>query len=425
MSTTTPTGTLRVIVHRGTNEIGGSCIEVASATTRIILDCGWPLDGGDESEPPAVPGLFAPGSKPAAVLLSHAHPDHTGFIRKVPASVPIYATVDTSKIMLVGSCYARGVKLPEDRFAEVPVPKGSGSCKPFQIGDLTVTAYPVDHSAYGAVGFLVEHGGRKVFYTGDLRFHGRKLGMSQRIVRELRGKLDLLVTEGTNVGRAQTGLSEEASVERTAVTLSRSHPSLVTVSFSPQNLDRFVSFFKAAQQAGRTFVCDHYMAAVLYMVNRSSFPRPKADSNLRVYFPKRRKVIEKFEKHSRAAAITLDEILAAPDKFMMLVRPSMIAQDFGSSLPANTLLLYGMWGGYRKKDDWLKAEAMLAAKYGAIHECHASGHAHENDLFGFIDKLASAAILPIHTVAAAEFKKYFGVKCVTETIFSLAAHESL
>jgi glyoxylase-like metal-dependent hydrolase (beta-lactamase superfamily II) len=91
MNTSAPTGTLRVTVHRGTNEIGASCIEVASATTRIILDCGWPLDGGDESEPPPVPGLFAPGSKPDAVLLSHSHPDHTGFIGKIPIGVPIYA----------------------------------------------------------------------------------------------------------------------------------------------------------------------------------------------------------------------------------------------------------------------------------------------------------------------------------------------
>lgn len=209
MNVTDPIGRLRVIVHRGTNEIGGSCIEVASATTRIILDCGWPLDGGDKSEPPSVPGLFAPGTKPTALLLSHAHPDHTGFIGKIPAGVPIYATMDTSKIMFVGSVYARGVKLLPERFREAPVPQAAGSCRPFQIGDLTVTAYPVDHSAYGAVGFLVEHGGRRVFYTGDLRFHGRKAGMSRRIVRDLRGKIDLLITEGTNVGCPSVGLSDE------------------------------------------------------------------------------------------------------------------------------------------------------------------------------------------------------------------------
>lgn len=410
---------MKVIVHSGGDQIGASCIEVSSATTRIILDCGWPLDGDDKSKPPPVPGLFTPGSKPAAVLLSHAHPDHTGFIKKTPADIPIYATKDTSKIMHVGSCYARGVKIPEDRFAEVSVPTGSGSCQPFQLGDLTVTAYPVDHSAYGAVGFLVEHGGKRVFYTGDLRFHGRKAGMSRRIVRELRGKIDLLVTEGTNVGRPQTGLRHEETVEQTAVSLSRSHPSLIAVSFSPQNLDRFVSFFRAAQQAGRTFVCDHYMAAVLYMVNRSSFPRPKADGDLRVYFPKRRKVIEKFEKHSRAAAITLDEILAAPHKFMMLVRPNMMLNDLRGKLPHGSRLLYGMWSGYRAKSDWRQTEQILASSEGELIECHASGHAHGNDLFGFIDELDPLRIRPVHTDAMAAFTRRFGVKCVTQSGFLL------
>ncbi|MGI8435687.1 MAG: MBL fold metallo-hydrolase [Chthoniobacterales bacterium] len=388
---------MKVIVHSGGDQIGASCLEVSSASTRIILDCGWPLDGGDESEPPPVPGLFAPGRKPSAVFLSHAHPDHTGFIRRIPAGVPIYATADTSKIMLVGSCYARGVALPRDAFRKVPVPKQAGSCTPFQVGDLTVTAYPVDHSAYGAVAFLIENGGRRVFYTGDLRFHGRKSGMSQRIVGELRERIDLLVTEGTNVGRMQSGLQSETTVEKTAAALSRSHSSLVAVSFSPQNLDRFVSFFRAALESSRTFVCDHYMAAVLHMVNRPSFPEPKPKSDLRVYFPKRRKIIEKFEKHSRTAAITMDEVLGAPHKFMMLVRPTMLASDFGGRIPEKTLLLYGMWSGYRTKKEWLAAEALLTTRQGAIQACHASGHAHPDQLFDFINALAPRKVLPVHT----------------------------
>ncbi|MEI6358016.1 MAG: MBL fold metallo-hydrolase, partial [Verrucomicrobiota bacterium] len=41
-----------------------------------------------------------PGDAPDAVLLTHAHPDHTGFITEMPPEVPIYATVGTSKMML-------------------------------------------------------------------------------------------------------------------------------------------------------------------------------------------------------------------------------------------------------------------------------------------------------------------------------------
>src|ERR1017187_4794610 len=78
---------LNVIIHRGAVEIVGSCIEVASDRTRLVFDCGWPLEGEGTVAPPPVPGLFAPGHAPQAVFLTHAHPDHTGFIEQMPGDV--------------------------------------------------------------------------------------------------------------------------------------------------------------------------------------------------------------------------------------------------------------------------------------------------------------------------------------------------
>lgn len=423
MSTTTPTGTLRVIVHRGTNEIGGSCIEVASATTRIILDCGWPLDGGDESEPPAVPGLFAPGSKPDAVLLSHAHPDHTGFIRKVPAGVPIYATVDTSKIMKVGSIYAGGVELPRDQFQPVNVPRSwRDPVRNFLIGDLQITAYPVDHSSPGAVGYLVEYAGKRIFYTGDLRFHGRKAGMHERILKDLRGNLDLLITEGTNVGREQSGLPSEEEVENRAVELCRG-ASLMMVAYSPQNLDRFVSFFRAAVRAGRTFVCDHYQAAVLLQLNKPKLP--KLGEELRVYLPRIRASLVAYESRLGDSTISLDVILATPARFMMLVRQNILENDLDGKVPNGSRLLYGMWPGYRKDPKWQKTEQMLASAGCELIACHASGHAHEKGLLGFIDELNPFRIRPVHTEAMVTFISRFGGKCVTQSDFFVEARRAL
>jgi ribonuclease J len=37
-------------IHRGTKEIGGSCVEVSTANTRILLDFGMPLVNKDRSE---------------------------------------------------------------------------------------------------------------------------------------------------------------------------------------------------------------------------------------------------------------------------------------------------------------------------------------------------------------------------------------
>jgi Cft2 family RNA processing exonuclease len=36
---------MRACIHRGTKEIGGTCVELESQGKRIVLDVGLPLDG--------------------------------------------------------------------------------------------------------------------------------------------------------------------------------------------------------------------------------------------------------------------------------------------------------------------------------------------------------------------------------------------
>jgi ribonuclease J len=290
----------------------------------------------------------------------------------------------------------------------VPIPKQRESSRVFPIGVLKVTAYPVDHSAYDAVAYLVEHEGKRVLYTGDLRLHGRKPGMAQRIVREVRGKLDLLITEGTNVGRVETGLRSEAEVEKHACEVVQSSKSLVLVAFSPQNIDRFVSFFKAAVKSGRTFVGDHYLAAVLHLLSLPSLPTL---SDLRFYLPERRTRIVKLERLV-PHPITRDEILANPQRYVMLTRPSML-RDFSGALPPESRLLYGMWKGYRERAEWVEAEKAIAASAGEVIPCHTSGHAHASDLFSFIAAIDPIRLLPVHTTAHDQFTNRFPKSCLS------------
>ena len=78
---------MNITIHSGGDCIGAACLEVASSKTRIVLDCGWPLEEEAERVPPRVPGLFGPGTPPDAVLLSHSHLDHTGFIAELGVKV--------------------------------------------------------------------------------------------------------------------------------------------------------------------------------------------------------------------------------------------------------------------------------------------------------------------------------------------------
>jgi ribonuclease J len=50
---------MRVRIHRGAHEVGGTCIEVESSGSRIVLDVGRPLDAlRDDFIPlPEVTGL--------------------------------------------------------------------------------------------------------------------------------------------------------------------------------------------------------------------------------------------------------------------------------------------------------------------------------------------------------------------------------
>ena len=48
---------MEVIIHRGQNQIGGNIVEIASASTRILLDVGLELDT-EEIVLPAIDGLF-------------------------------------------------------------------------------------------------------------------------------------------------------------------------------------------------------------------------------------------------------------------------------------------------------------------------------------------------------------------------------
>ena len=34
---------MKIIIHRGTHEIGGSCVEIQSKKSRILIDIGIPL----------------------------------------------------------------------------------------------------------------------------------------------------------------------------------------------------------------------------------------------------------------------------------------------------------------------------------------------------------------------------------------------
>ena len=110
---------MKITIHRGTHEIGGSCVELRTQKTRILVDFGIPLVSS-QGEPfdaktlegksieelkeqkllPDIKGLYKNEEKSVdAILISHSHLDHYGLLNYVHPDIPVYLS-EGAKILI-------------------------------------------------------------------------------------------------------------------------------------------------------------------------------------------------------------------------------------------------------------------------------------------------------------------------------------
>ena len=80
--------------------------------------------------------------------------------------------------------------------------------------------------------------------------------------------------EGTTLGRAEQDIVKEEDLEKEFVKIFKSDK-LPLVQFSPQNIDRFVTVFRACKRTGKTLVIDPYTAYVLEVYSSMSDSIPQ------------------------------------------------------------------------------------------------------------------------------------------------------
>jgi ribonuclease J len=233
---------MKVTIHKGSHEIGGTCIQLSSGKTSILLDAGLPLSA--DSRPVDLSRLTVD-----ALLVSHPHQDHFGLMASLPPGRDRYA-------------------LDFHDFS---------AWQPFTIGEFTITPYLVDHSATDAYAFFIEAEGKRPFYSGDLRSHGRKGQLFDNLIKRPIRDIDILFLEGTMLHRDNDLFPDETAVENTIFQTIQQQKNISFLLSSSQNIDRIVSAYLACKHAGKLLVIDIYTAWVLEQLRQISKSTPTMD----------------------------------------------------------------------------------------------------------------------------------------------------
>lgn len=403
---------MRVRIHRGADEIGGNCIEVAAEDgSRIVLDVGRPLsaDWNDDVAVPPVAGFATPDPSLLAIVVSHPHLDHYGLVAAVPSEVPIYMGREAASLLGAASFFSPvSAALRPAGFLEDGVP--------ISLGPFTLTPRLNDHSAFDAYSLLIDADGKRVFYTGDIRAHGRKAALFERLVTGPPADVDVLMMEGTHVrpddNHDAVTFDTEAELEDQFVELCRETRGAVAVFGSAQNLDRLVSVYRAARRSSREFVIDLYGATVA-AATRSTIPQP-GFSGLRVFVPQRQRVrVKQAQEFWRTAEIKPirvfgEELAAQPHRFLFYV-PSSTARELVNTgvLTKDGAAVWSLWEGYLHAPSGQRLVSMLTAHGVPFSSIHTSGHASVPDLQRLVTAMEPQRVVPIHSEATNRFAELF------------------
>jgi ribonuclease J len=421
---------MQLTIHRGTKEIGGSCVEIEHSGSRIILDLGIPLVWNEGNRfdlkqyehlsgkqliearvLPNISGLYkwsASSSKVDGLLISHAHLDHYGFVNHVRDDIFRYLgegtkrIIDLTNLFLGGNCKINNFKYLR-----------SGDA--LDIGSFKVTPYLMDHSAFDAYAFLIEGGDKRLLYSGDFRDHGRKSKAFYWFLRAIPKNIDTILLEGSLFGREDDAQKTEEDIEKETFAELKKSNSIVFCIVSGQNIDRLVSFYKAALRAKRLFVIDVYTANVLESLkDLAKLPYPSDNfKNMRVFYPfnlcnklRSKGKVELMIKFRRFR-ITKKEISENLDKVFMIIRQSMLPDLSRISGIQEATVIYSMWEGYLKDKSMERLLDFMKDKKMHMIKIHTSSHAAIDTLKKIIDRISPKSIIPIHTFYPEQFKALF------------------
>jgi len=392
---------MKLCIHRRTHQIGGIAAEISTASTRILIDMGdeLSLDPNFVSAPLHIPGVTDANGRCDAVLFTHYHGDHTGQMLCIRPEIPLYAGALAKDIMRLSS--AHSWKKDEALCKRIETIRTFSAGVPFLIGDIQITPFSIDHSATDSYLFLIEADGKRVLYTGDFRLHGVRGKTMDKILDRRIGKVDAIITEGTTVSRTDGKTVTEWELQARVRNYLQQYK-YVFVLCATTNLDRIFALARAVPR-GKYCICDDYQKTLVETVS-------KHWNGISSFYEMPKLLSFKYHPPARFAELGGLMFVRANSKFEAIIRQ----YD-----PAQSILLYSMWDGYRTKPDSNIPEFLSLT--GTWAELHTSGHASPDGLRHVIEKADPEIVIPMHTDAPQKMQTL----CQNRTVILLKDREEL
>ena len=158
-------------------EVGRSAFLVSNENSNILMDYGVLL-----KKEPQFP-LHVKPKDLHAVVLSHAHLDHSGFLPSLflsSSKFPVLSTnptIELSQLLIEDMIKISGFYLP---FENIDLDRMLKSHKnlqyrePYSINETNITLYESGHVLGGST-IVIENKGKRIFYTGDINTRGSKI----------------------------------------------------------------------------------------------------------------------------------------------------------------------------------------------------------------------------------------------------------
>lgn len=130
----------------------GNALLVTAGRTQVMMDCGFGLND-------SIARLSRLGVTPeqlSGIVVTHEHGDHIGGVARLARKfgLPVWLTHGTLRCQ--SSSFAQGISINE-----------IDPHRPFAIGDLEITPYPVPHDAAEPVQFVFSDGARRLGVLTD------------------------------------------------------------------------------------------------------------------------------------------------------------------------------------------------------------------------------------------------------------------